>query len=191
MSPRSQKQFEEIREERREQIMHVALELLATEGFAHVTIAKIADKAGISKGLLYNYFENKEHLITEITLKGLNELIKVFDPNNDRKLSSHEMHYFIDQVFEILKTNTRFWRLYFMLLFQPEVFKVIESKMMQIMEPYIISVTTFFSQKGSADPIAEMRFFGAMMDGICLNYVMDIENFPLEGIKKKLHEMYK
>jgi AcrR family transcriptional regulator len=190
MSPRTVLQYEEIREERREQIMHVALELIAEEGFSNVTIAKIAQRANISKGLMYNYFESKEKLILDIMMKGINEFYNAFDSDKDGVLSNHEMHYFIDQVFDILKANIKFWRLYFMIMFQPEVYKLVEPDIIKLMGPFMSIALDFFKRIGVDDPIAEMRFFGAMMDGISMNFVMDPENFPLDGIKNKLHKMY-
>ena len=66
MSPRTPKQFEEIREEKKTLIMDVALEHFANEGYHNTTINHIAKHAGISKGLMYNYFESKEELLAEI-----------------------------------------------------------------------------------------------------------------------------
>ena len=65
MSPRTKQQFEDIREEKRSLIMKVALELFAEEGYHNTSISKIASRAGISKGLLYNYFDSKEDLIKD------------------------------------------------------------------------------------------------------------------------------
>ena len=62
MSPRSQQQFKEMRESRKQQIMDAALELFAREGYSHCSISKLAAHAGISKGLMYNYFDSKEDL---------------------------------------------------------------------------------------------------------------------------------
>lgn len=191
MSPRTVLQYEEIREERREQIMHYALELIAEEGFSNVTISKIAQRAEISKGLMYNYFDSKEQLIIDIMMKGIHEFYDAFDSDNDGVLTNHEMHYFIDQVFEILRSNIKFWRLYFMVMFQPEVYKLVEPTIIKVMQPFMKTAHDFFERKGSKDPLTEMRFFGAMMDGIAMNYVMDPKRFPLEGVKNKLHEMYK
>ena len=60
MSPRTPQQFEEIREEKMTLIMDIALEHFANEGYHTTTINHIARHAGISKGLMYNYFESKE-----------------------------------------------------------------------------------------------------------------------------------
>ena len=65
MSPRTSKQVSKIRQEKKELIMEVSLELFAENGFHATSISKIAKKAGISKGLAYNYFESKKDILDE------------------------------------------------------------------------------------------------------------------------------
>ena len=43
--------------------MDVALQHFANKGFHATTIYHIAEHAGISKGLMYNYFNSKEELL--------------------------------------------------------------------------------------------------------------------------------
>lgn len=191
MAPRSEEQFEQIREERKKQIMEVALELIANEGFAKVSISRIAQKAEISKGLMYNYFKSKEEMIVELMLSAFYELADIFDPNKDGELTNEEMHFFINKIFEVLRSNIRVWRMYFMVLFQPEVFKLVEPKLMELISGFMKTAESYFVKQGYEDPAAELKIFGAVLDGIALHYVLDPVNFPLEGVKKKLHDMYK
>lgn len=191
MAPRTEQQFEIIREERKEQIMQVALELIAQEGFSNVTISKIAAKAKISKGLMYNYFESKEELIIEIMMNGLKELAEAFDPNKDGILTDDELHFLIDETCRIIESNQKFWRLYFMIMFQPEVYKLIYKDFMKMLDPFLSITYNYFSKKGYKDPQSEARFFGAVLDGVALNFVMNPKGFPLGGIKEKLHSLYK
>ena len=74
MSPRTSQQFQEMREEKMTLIMDVALEHFANEGYFRTTISHIARHAGISKGLMYNYFESKEALLRAIVHKSVNEV---------------------------------------------------------------------------------------------------------------------
>jgi AcrR family transcriptional regulator len=48
--------------DRETQILDIASEQFGTHGFAATSVATIADKAGISKPLIYNYFGSKEGL---------------------------------------------------------------------------------------------------------------------------------
>lgn len=50
------------REEREGQILEIATEEFGRCGYAHASIADIAGRAGISKPLVYGYFESKEGL---------------------------------------------------------------------------------------------------------------------------------
>ena len=83
MSPRTEKQYEQIREQKRALILETALRLFADEGFHSTSISKIAKGAGISKGLMYNYFGSKEELLKDIVISGISNLTDTFDPNKD------------------------------------------------------------------------------------------------------------
>ncbi len=51
------------RGEKRPLILEAATELFAEQGFAAVTVAEIADRAGIGKGTVYEYFSSKDELL--------------------------------------------------------------------------------------------------------------------------------
>lgn len=111
----------EIRVEKKTLIMDVALEHFANEGYFKTTINHIARHAGISKGLMYNYFESKEELLTEIINRSLGEISKYFDPDNDGYLSEEEFELFIRKLFSILRGKISFWRLFSQLIIQKDV----------------------------------------------------------------------
>jgi len=187
MSPRTEKQFEGIREERKTQIKEVALEIIFEEGVQNTSISKIAKRAGISKGLLYNYYESKEEMIREIIFEGMEQFMKIFDPNKDGVLTDDEAKYFIDEMFNILKSNIKYWRLYFSVMLQPKVMALIIDKFVVMMEPLMKILVLYFAQKGSENPIADTQMVIAMLDGICFHYILDPKHFPLDEIKKRLY----
>ena len=63
MSPRSQEKIEQIRSQSITKILNAAFELMARNGYEATSISQIASKAGVSKGLMYNYFASKEELL--------------------------------------------------------------------------------------------------------------------------------
>ena len=188
--PRTPEQYEEIREERRKLIMETALELFATQGYHGTSINNIATKAGISKGLLYNYFSGKEELVIEIMKKGFFDLMVLFDPEHDGNLTKSELKYFVTEVLKLVKKNVRFWRLYFAVLTQPIVNQVAFSEIMEIAMPVLEVLTDYFKRMGYDNPKDEARMFAAMMDGLTLNYVYDPENFPVETVIRRISEIY-
>ncbi|HEX7555078.1 MAG TPA: TetR/AcrR family transcriptional regulator [Leptolinea sp.] len=66
-------------EDRREQILSAASAVFAEKGYQRATTREIADKADVSEGLIYSYFESKDHLLLAILEKlsnsGFDELI--------------------------------------------------------------------------------------------------------------------
>lgn len=74
--------FEKIPEERRKKIMDAALSEFATNGFRGTNINKVAEKAGISIGSMYSYFESKDDLfltVVEQLLSVLEDALREID----------------------------------------------------------------------------------------------------------------
>ncbi len=190
MSPRTEHQFVEIREARKKEIMDTALELFASEGFDKTSISKIAVKAGISKGLLYNYFSSKEDLIKTIIFNGLDRLTRFIDPNHDGILTSEELQYFIEEFFTAIKKNEHYWRLYFTLFFQQHVLKLVEKRLIVMIQTYMKMLVRYFEAKGSDDPEIDAIMLGAVLDGIGFHFMANTASFPMEKIKQKLIQMF-
>ena len=178
MSPRTEQQFEEIREARKREIMDAALELFATEGFDVTSISKIAAQAGISKGLLYNYFKGKEDLIKTIIFDGLDSITRLIDPDHDGLLTREELRYFIEEFFHALETNPHFWRLYFNLFFQPHVLKLVEKRFAVMVHTYLKMLEDYFRSTGVEDPETEAIMLGAVLDGIGFHFMANTASFP-------------
>jgi AcrR family transcriptional regulator len=190
MSPRTEQQFIEIRETRKKEIMDTALELFAAEGFDKTSISSITSKAGISKGLLYNYFDSKEDLIKTIIFNGLDRLTGYIDPNKDGVLSRDELQYFIEEFFNAVVKNEHYWRLYFTLFFQPHVLKLVEKRMIVMIHTYMKMLVNYFRSIGSDDPETDAIMLGAVLDGIGFHFMANTATFPVEKIKRKLIKMY-
>lgn len=68
------------KEEKRRNIALSCRELLLEHGINSLTIAQIAETAGVGKGTIYEYFENKEDIVFEI--------ITTFIADHEKKLLS-------------------------------------------------------------------------------------------------------
>jgi AcrR family transcriptional regulator len=64
--PRSPKDNQQIRDARREELLAAAGRVFAEKGFARTKISEIAAAAGLSHGLVYHYFENKDAIFGAI-----------------------------------------------------------------------------------------------------------------------------
>lgn len=188
--PRTEAQFGEIREQKISLIIQTALELFAREGFYPTSISKIAHKAGISKGLMYNYFDSKEGLILAIVAKGISKLKEHLDPNQDGFLTDEEFEIFINENFRILKENTDYWKLYFSIMMQPAVYRLVKEKHPHFL-PSLQVVEKYFIRKGVEDPKLEIAYLDALLDGIFMNYIMNQDELLLEEFRKMIIVKFK
>lgn len=61
----------EQKERRRQEILHAALELFVSKGYAAAKVTDIASSVNMSTGLMFHYFESKEKLYEELVRTGL------------------------------------------------------------------------------------------------------------------------
>ncbi|MCK2218872.1 TetR/AcrR family transcriptional regulator [Actinomadura sp. ATCC 31491] len=66
IGPDGQKSRSFIEDARRAQIVAAAVEVIAEVGFAQASLARIAKRAGISKGLISYHFAGKDELMVEV-----------------------------------------------------------------------------------------------------------------------------
>jgi AcrR family transcriptional regulator len=67
---------EREKEERRQSILQAAREVFFEHGFHRATVGDVADRAEVSKGTVYLYFESKEMILALMLLEGLDELVR-------------------------------------------------------------------------------------------------------------------
>ena len=63
------------RSERREAILAAALEEFSARGFAATRLEDVANRAGVAKGTIYLYFDDKETLFQELVRSMLSPLV--------------------------------------------------------------------------------------------------------------------
>ena len=186
MSENRQARFEMLRESSKERIESASLELFAHNGYGHTSISQIAKAAGISKGLMYNYYESKEALLQALLKKGLefgDHLIKsstTISPSNPVEI----LTFIVESSFEEVRTNLTYWKLLMSLTFQEEVMKTLAPEIEQKKLEHIEMGKTIFTQLGYPNPEAQAMLFGAAMDGVFMHYILSPDDYPLENVKQ-------
>ena len=88
------------KEEKRRNIALSCRELLLENGINSLTISQIAQTAGVGKGTIYEYFENKEDIVFEI--------ITTFIAEHEKKL--------LELVLETTTTKEKLFHFFYLLL---------------------------------------------------------------------------
>ena len=83
--------FRRRKEDRPQEITEAALHAFAEKGYSATRVEEVAQRAGVSKGLLYLYFKTTEELfkavVRSFVVPKIDELTDVIDKH---EMSSHE-----------------------------------------------------------------------------------------------------
>ena len=77
-----------IEEARRAQIIESAIETFAELGYVHTSLARIAERAGISKGVISYHFAGKTELMERVVEQVYREIIEFVVPHVERETTA-------------------------------------------------------------------------------------------------------
>jgi len=189
--PRTKEQFESLRKESRQRILDAALKVFAKQGYHSATVDAIAKTAGISKGLMYNYFKSKDEVLNELMIGMMEALMCEYMPlKPSKKFTKDDIIKFINLGIDLVLQKPYYWKLYFSVFVQPEVMSIVYKKMMKMGKPYVEGLIDYFKKKGVEKPEIMTRYFSAIMDGIQMHIMLDPKTFPAEEVKKLLIKQF-
>ncbi len=189
MSPKTPLQNEQIRVKSSQKIMEAAFKLIATNGYESTSIAMIAKTAGVSKGLLYNYFGSKEELLKAVVLASVQEgdnLIKqLIDPDPNVTLKNMFSWFFTE-----LRERPDHWKLMTKLTFKIEKFDFVHKILTSKMDAYIRLLEELLRQIGYKHAGSEARILSATLDGIGIHAFFMKEDYPTVEMEDYLINKY-
>ena len=188
--PRRPEQFEEIREKSREKILAAALELFANKGYTATSIDSIAKKAGISKGLIYNYFESKEKILRAIFDDAMKVGDDILSHYKGLKDPYEIMRRMTMDTFDFLRKKKQYCQLLTAISLQPHVMGDLEDFIDKAFEKNMGIIKALYKQMGDDDPYISGLMLSAIFDGVSLGYCMLGDSYPLDKMEKRIIEDY-
>lgn len=189
MSPRSQEQIEKIRKQSISKILEAAFQLMATNGYEATSISQIAIKAGVSKGLMYNYFDSKEELLralVEDAFAAADKLKHEIVDEDPRTTLENIFRWY----FKELKERPERWRLITELTMKIGKFEFVRDMARRKLLEYVGFIGSLLEQLGCKNPREEAQSIAGLFDGIGIQYLVIGQDYPLEMMEKFLIEKY-
>ena len=191
MSPRTKEQYEGIRQRSISAIQEAALELFARNGYHNTSISQIAKEAGVSKGLLYNYFASKEVLLKEIVMGA----VEVGERFMEQLASSMEepadrLRWLTEATFATVQENRRYWKLMTALALQADALSGLMPVLKVKQEERIRSIASLFEALGAEKPREMAYYYGAVLDGILLHYMQMEADYPISAMKAMVLQQF-
>lgn len=189
MNPRTKAQNKTIREQTRQQIIDAAFELFAETGFQKTSIAAIAKSAGVSKGLIYHYFESKDDVLLAIfeMLSAMGD--QIIDAGAEKSPKEHLIEV-LNQTFQFILHQSGLAKLMISLALQPDALETLKDEIQHGNHHQIERFGEIFKDLGYEDPMHEAFALGATLDGIMMGYITMGAEYPLEQVKNVIFKKY-
>lgn len=89
--------FSKIAPEKQQRVLRQAARLFAKRGYAATDMAELAERCGVAKGSIYNYFESKEDLYYYVCLDGLERSRRAVYGEGE---PTRDIYQLVQQIFE-------------------------------------------------------------------------------------------
>jgi AcrR family transcriptional regulator len=190
MSPRSEQQFEEMRNRSRRAILKAALKLFSQKGFSETTAEDIARKVGISKGLIYNYFSSKEDILEHLIDEFVERIVPPISTFAEGENPAIYLEELIHRWFSEVRNNPDLIKIGVQFHTDSALKRVFRKKVRTLEEQYAGFFSDVLRRLGSPDPDVESLILGAILDGVGLNYAAAPDVFPLDRVENRLIRLY-
>ncbi len=172
-----------IMTEKQERILTAALHLFAKQGYTSTSTSKVAKEAGVSEGLIFRHFENKQGLLDAIMQQGQEKVNEMFDMLSTFKDPKDVIRQIIDVPFSLKEEDKPFWKLLYALKWQAEVY---DDRMSKPIKSLLVPA---FQAMGYDDPEAEAEVLLMIMDGLAVALLLR-KPANTEEIKKRILNKY-
>ena len=187
MHPQTTKQSREKEQRFRKKILDAAYELFIHKGYYNVSMLKIAEKAGVSKSRLYNYFQGKPSILKALVTTHF-KTGKAKDNPSLKGIAY--VKYLIDETFDKLDSHCAFLRVIYPMVFYTESFEYLKDFLYEFTTDHINRLEEVFEELGYEHPYDEARGLITEIDGINLHYMTVHDRYPVDEVKAMLYNRY-
>jgi AcrR family transcriptional regulator len=179
---RSEQLNQRMRDASRRRILKAALRLFAARGYAGTSIRMIASAAGISVGLLYNYFPTKADLLGALFEQSMRDVQASFVSADSATAPAERIERLVRSSFAIIETNRDFWRLSYGVRMQPAVVAGLGKRLQAWTTTIQSTLVRYVAEAGSSRPEIDAALLFALIDGVSQHYVLDPRAYPLGAV---------
>jgi AcrR family transcriptional regulator len=207
MAPRQEEANQRIKDERREQILKAALQIFARKGLAAARISDIAAAAGLSYGLVYHYFRDKEEIFVELVRRAVGGGVQVTQAALDAQGPPLErLHALCEEMVEGIRDDPEYLLLVIQATTQESLPEAAREPIASLSEQTYQNVAALIgecqaaSQVVSGDPRELTELYFAVIQGLAISrYSVPLrtldgaqqqEIFPSAGAVMRLFQMH-
>jgi len=176
--------------EAKEVILQEAVRLFSAKGYSETSTDEIILNSGISKGLLFYHYKNKNGLLNATLEYGWQIIRKTCEVDTTEKSAERALRTTIKQMIASLKKDYDYWKVYTAVLLNPELSKKLDISLHNPSEAYYNLTIGLFRKMGKKNPERWAFSFDIHFRGISFGYISDPKSFPLEQAKQVMIDMF-
>ncbi|MCH2230883.1 MAG: TetR/AcrR family transcriptional regulator [Crocinitomicaceae bacterium] len=152
-------------------ILKSALKLFAQQGFDSTSTSRLALEAGVSEGLIFRHYKNKQGLLEAIIAEGMNAATKLIDGVLAVDDPKEFIKTAISLPFHIDESEHDFWRLMYTLkwqqgIYQNDAFEKLKERLVKA-----------FKDLGYDNPQEEADLIEVLTDGVATGILLKDGDF--------------
>jgi AcrR family transcriptional regulator len=180
---------DELRNDKKKQLLEAALHVFATQGFEKASMREIAANAGMTTGAIYYHYKNKDDLYYDAVKESAYFVHKLSEKDKNSNIKTHQ------EMFEEISANVR-----------DRMSKQVEQRLLILLTAYAISKGGRIKEKyrhdynDIIDKVAKLYFYAfgveneacqkriaailvAALDGVALQYSLGVLDIHDEEFK--------
>lgn len=181
---------EKMRQASRERILGTAMALFVERGYHGTTTRDITESAGISKGLMYNYFPSKEAILAAIIELRTQSIASVIAQCKVEGRVGATIGRVIEAYGHMLRRDRAYLRFRTALVLQPgipaEVTDLIGARVAEL----FAAIESLLREVGHPRPTEQVYVLMAELEGMGLHYMGVLADYPLDEMQKRLIQKY-
>ena len=174
----------------KEKILQEAVRLFSVKGYSETSTDEIILNSGISKGLLFYHYKNKDGLLNAILERAWQIIRESCDIDTTEKSAERELRLIIKQMTASLKKDYGYWKVYMAILLNTELSKKLDINLYRPSEAYYNLTVDLFRKMGKKNPERWAFSFDIHFRGISFGYISEPKSFPLEQAKQVMIDMF-
>lgn len=179
-------------EETRQNIVETAINILGTEGYPALTVGKLSQQAGISKGALYHHFESLEAVRLSALETLITRIVTIYDPSEFKCLADYLQRLGKDHFDDLEKNATAMKALFAFLaqgLFDPKAALQLREMVASSMKQCAEAFRHFNPELPEEKQEALMMIMDSYFIGISAQWFLNFDHAQCRSNRDALFEM--
>lgn len=176
----------------RRRVLDAAAKVFETEGFQTATMSRVAEAAGVSKGLPYYHFDGKVALARAVIARHLDAIVETLEDWPEGPPEAR-LRWFLETALHHARANASSYRLYLSLALQPATRALVLEEVGERREALAAldeELRAILRAYGHDEAETEAVMLRATVDGLIQYLLLQPERFPIDEAADRLLSLY-